>query len=128
MAAGAVRCHFFNFKLDLKLLFVFEESRTSRTFREYGVCEYSHRGMAKVKESWAWIDARVEENFPGYHKAVADFSSPYVQLFADLGKVSCNAFHNVKEMVIEKYPTALQTVSAYSTYCKVGREGQSQNR
>ncbi|XP_018577765.1 transmembrane protein 214 [Anoplophora glabripennis] len=100
--------------LDIKQHGSWKETRTSRTLREYGVCEYSHRGMAKVKEGWAWIDTRIEENFPGYHKAVADFSLPYVQLFSDLGKVTCNAFHNVKEVFIEKYPVVLQTVESYA--------------
>lgn len=78
------------------------------------MCEYTHKGITKAKEGWAWIDARIEENFPGYYKTVSDFSSPYVQLFSDLGKVTCNAFHNIKEIVIEKYPIVLQTVSIYN--------------
>ncbi|KAJ8925970.1 hypothetical protein NQ315_009825 [Exocentrus adspersus] len=100
--------------LDVKQHGSWKETLTNRKLKEYGVCDYAQAGMAKVRQGWGWVDARIDENFPGYRKTVADFSAPYVQLFSDLGKISLNLCYNVKEAVAEKYPVVLQTVESYA--------------
>ncbi|KAJ8935396.1 hypothetical protein NQ314_012814 [Rhamnusium bicolor] len=99
---------------DVKQHGSWKDSRTSNTLKEYGVCEYTHKVIGKAKEGWTWVDARIEDNFPGYHKAMVDFGAPYVQLFSDLVKVVRTMFHNIKEIIVEKYPVVIQTVDAYA--------------
>ncbi|KAJ8958641.1 hypothetical protein NQ318_016366 [Aromia moschata] len=90
------------------------KSNTSKALRDYGVYEFARNVTDKAREGWTWMDSRIEKQFPGYHKAVCDFSTPYIQLFSDLAKIACNAFGNIKEAIVEKYPLVLDTVDSYA--------------
>lgn len=97
--------------VDVKQHGSWKESRTNRALKEYGVCEYTHLALNKTKEGVSWVDSKIEENFPGYHKTVVDFSAPYVQVVCDLSKVSRNVLYNIKDVIVEKYPVVIQAVS-----------------
>lgn len=86
-------------------------SKTHAVLKDSGICEYTAVLKTKVSEGVFWVNDRIEENFPGYRKTVADFSEPYLQLASDMGKIACNGLRNVKNIIVEKYPVVIHSVS-----------------
>ncbi|KAG5876904.1 hypothetical protein JTB14_001188 [Gonioctena quinquepunctata] len=97
---------------DIKLHGTWNDSITHKTLKDYHVCEYTHLAINKTKKGLYWMDDRIEENFPDYHKTVVDVSEPYVVLLVNVGKLSRNVFLHMKEVVIEQYPIVLQSIES----------------
>lgn len=77
-----------------------------------GACHYTHLVINKVQEGLLYVDNQIETNFPTQRQAIIEFSEPYVELSKDFGRIFGNIFANIKEVVIEKYPVVIKSVSA----------------
>lgn len=72
--------------------------------------------MRKVNEGLSSANDAIREQFPEQHKAVVVFTEPYLNLGKDLGKIGWNICGNIKEVIVEKYPSVRQSVSFNNLY------------
>ncbi|XP_056635637.1 transmembrane protein 214 [Diorhabda sublineata] len=98
---------------DIKQHGSWNESLTNKTLKEYKVCEYSHLVIDKLKEGLHWTSEKIEEHFPNLQQTIITYSEPYVELAINLGKLCRNAYYDIKERVLEKYPVVVESVEVY---------------
>jgi hypothetical protein len=89
------------------------DSNINRILKNWGVCEYTHIILHRIKQGLLLINDQLEENFPVYYHIIANFLEPYIELLRNLGYILYNIFHDVQETVLEKYPVVLQSVSYF---------------
>ncbi|KAJ3646437.1 hypothetical protein Zmor_024025 [Zophobas morio] len=100
--------------LDVKQKGSWQKSNTNRILKQYGVCEYVHVIQDKFHHGLLLIDQQIEDNFPTQRQTVIEFSTPYVDLSRNLGRVFYNIILNINEVVQEKYPVVLQSIESYA--------------
>ncbi|CAH1365193.1 unnamed protein product [Tenebrio molitor] len=91
-----------------------QNSNINRILKNWGVCEYTHIILHRIKQGLLLINDQLEENFPVYYHIIANFLEPYIELLRNLGYILYNIFHDVQETVLEKYPVVLQSVELYT--------------
>ncbi|KAI4468656.1 transmembrane protein [Holotrichia oblita] len=99
---------------DIKQQGSWEKSKTLKGLQDSGIYEYMNKAGNRAKQGSLWIHQHIDNKFPGYADKIVEVVGPYVQLIRDLALIWWNIMNNIKDLIIEKYPSVLKSIDSYA--------------